>query len=259
VKWINYFFKDKFSNSSKSIDCALFTVHHPSSIIHYPLIVICALLSVNLLCACAQYTTPPRDTWGHYLAGASFADMTAEGKIAKRPVYLGAGGKIVGTDANAAKLDYGDKIANDNAATVNYMANLEYELYDSLRKPGISVQRAGTDVVVILVRDSLMRLDAAELSDTGIDTLGIIAKILQKHDASYIEIAGYTDSFANQTGARALSLDMAQRVALFLARHKINTARMFVVGRGSARPIAAQDDMGRLTNRRVEMRISPAR
>lgn len=216
-------------------------------------------LSLLLLGACATYTTPARDTWGQYLAGASFTDMTSEAKIAKRPVYLGAGGKIVGQDANSAKLEYGDKSANDNAVTVKYMANLEYELYDSLRKPGISVQRAGVDVTVILVRDALMKLDAAELSDTGVDTLGIIAKILQKYDASYIEIAGYTDSMRDQKAARALSLDMAQRTALFLGTHKINTARMFIVGRGSARPIAAQDDIGRLTNRRVEIRISPAR
>ena len=34
---------------------------------------------------------------------------------------------------------------------------------------------------------------------------------------------------------------------------------MFIVGRGSTRPIAAQDDIGRLTNRRVEIRLVPAR
>ncbi|MDR0741314.1 MAG: OmpA family protein [Rickettsiales bacterium] len=218
-----------------------------------------SLSCVLLMMGCAGYATPARDAWGHYLNGASFADMTAEAMIAKRPVYLGTGGQIIGADANSAKLEYGDKAANDNAATMAYMSSLEYELYDSLRKPGISVQRAGTDVVVILVRDALMRLDAAELSDAGIDTLGIIARILQKYGASYIEIAGYTDSMRDQKGSRALSLDMAQRTALYLALHKIITARMFIVGRGAARPIAAQDDVGRLTNRRVEIRISPAR
>jgi outer membrane protein OmpA-like peptidoglycan-associated protein len=220
------------------------------------LLSMCCLAALG---ACSAYSTPPRDTWARHLRGVSLTDMTAEAKIAKRPVYMGAGGKIVGTDAASAKPEYGDKAANDNAMIVGYMANLEYELYDSLRKPGISVQRAGTDVVVVLVRDALMRIDAAELSDTGMDTLGIIAKILQKFEASYIEIAGYTDSMRDQTGARAMSLDMAQRTALFLTEHKINTARMFIVGRGSARPIAAQDDIGRLTNRRVEIRISPAR
>lgn len=220
-------------------------------------LVLCALCS--MLLSCAGYTTPPRDMWGAHLAGASFSDMTAEAKIAKRPVYMGAGGKIITGDVTNAKLEYGDKMSNDNAVVVHYMSGLEYELYDSLLKPGISVQRAGTDVVIILVRDALMELNVGEISDTGADTLKTISKILQKYDATYLEIAGYTDSMRDQKGARALSLDMAQRTAIYLARHKINTARMFIVGRGSARPIAAQDDIGRLTNRRVEIRISPAR
>lgn len=205
-----------------------------------------------------QYHSPARNTWSNYLRGASFTDMTEMSRVAKRPVYLGAGGKLV-TDTDApAKLDYGDKIANDNAISINYMSRLEYELYDALRKPGISVQRAGTDVVVILVRDAIMELDVADISPDGADTLKTIAKILKKYDATFFEIAGYTDAMASRQ-ANALSLDMAQRVGVFLSQHDINTARMFIVGRGAARPIAAQDDIGRLTNRRVEIRIVPAR
>lgn len=205
-----------------------------------------------------QYHSPARNTWSNYLRGASFTDMTEMSRVAKRPVYLGAGGKLV-TDTDApAKLDYGDKVANDNAISINYMSRLEYELYDALRKPGISVQRAGTDVVVILVRDAIMELNVADISPDGADTLKTIAKILKKYDATFFEIAGYTDAMASRQ-ANALSLDMAQRVGVFLSQHDINTARMFIVGRGAARPIAAQDDIGRLTNRRVEIRIVPAR
>ena len=180
--------------------------------------------------------------------------------MAKRPVYLGAGGRLVG-DAVMVSVgaEYGDKVANDNVAAVQYMANLEFTLYDALRKPGISVQRAGTDVVVILVRDAIMELDAPEISQGGADTLSTIAKILKKYDATFIEIAGYTDAMRDTRGAAALSNDMAMRTGVFLAQHKINPARMFIVGRGAARPIAAQDDIGRLTNRRVEIRIAPAR
>ena len=129
----------------------------------------------------------------------------------------------------------------------------------ALRKPGISVQRAGTDVVVILVRDAIMELDVADISPDGADTLKTIAKILKKYDATFMEIAGYTDAMRNYQAADALSMDMAQRVGVFLAQHDIDTTRMFIVGRGAARPIAAQDDIGRLTNRRVEIRIVPAR
>ena len=216
-------------------------------------------LPALMLCACTAYHSPARNTWPTYLQGASFTDMTEAARIAKRPVFLGAGGRLITDEKISAKMAYGDKNANDNAIATHYMMNLEYALYDALRKPGISVQRAGTDVVVILVRDAIMELNAPEISATGADTLNIIAKILRNYDATFIEIAGYTDQMRDASAARALSLDMAQRTGVFLSQKKIPTARMFIVGRGAARPIAAQDDIGRLTNRRIEIRISPAR
>lgn len=218
-----------------------------------------SIFSLCILGGCMGYVSPQRASWPQYLRGASFTDMTEMSRVAKRPVLLGAGGKLVTAQNAPASIEYGDKATNDNMVSVNYMANLEYALYDALRKPGISVQRAGTDVVVILVRDAIMELDAPEISSTGDDTLNTIAKILKKYDATFIEIAGYTDAMRDARAAQALSLDMAQRTSVYLARHGIITARMFIVGRGAARPIAAQDDIGRLTNRRVEIRISPAR
>ena len=113
--------------------------------------------------------------------------------------------------------------------------------------------------MVILVRDALMELNFAEISQTGGDTLNKISKILNKYDATFIEIAGYTDAMRDKNAANALSMDMAMRVGVYLSNKKVNTARMFIVGRGPARPIAAQDDIGRLTNRRIELRIVPAR
>lgn len=215
---------------------------------------------LGAMCACTPYSSPSRQTWPAYLSGASFTDMTEMSRVAKRPVYLGAGGKLVGDAVDvSSKLDYGDKATNDNIIATQYMEKLEYALYDALRKPGISVQRAGTDVVVILVRDAIMELNVADISATGDDTLKTITQILKKYNATFIEIAGYTDAMRDANAARALSLDMAQRVGVYFAEHGINPNRMFIVGRGSARPIAGQDDIGRLTNRRVELRIAPAR
>ena len=218
-----------------------------------------AILSILILVTgCMQYHSPARNTWPQYLRGASFTDMTETARIAKRPVFLGAGGKLISSIDTPVAAEYGDKVQNDTTTSINYMANLEYELYDALRKPGISVQRAGTDVVVILVRDAIMELNVGDISADGADTLKTVSKILKKYDATFLGIAGYTDAMASNA-ANALSLDMAQRVGVYLSRNGINTARMFIVGRGATRPIAAQDDIGRLTNRRVEIRIVPAR
>lgn len=213
-----------------------------------------------MLSGCMQYHSPNRADWNQYLYGASFMDMTESAKTAKMPVYMGHGGKVVTQNGQlSAKMQYGDKNNLDNMVLLNYMANLEYELYDALRKPGVSVQRAGTDVVVILVRDAVMKPDVADISVDGADTLKTISTILKTYNATFMEIAGYTDSMKDKTAAGALSLDMAERVAVYFAQHQISTSRMFIVGRGAARPIAAQDDVGRLMNRRVEIRLSPAR
>lgn len=214
------------------------------------------------LAGCMQYTSPDRATWEHYLHNASFMDMTETAKIAKRPVYLGNGGKLLSTttmEKTSQKMEYGDKVTNDNIMATQYMAKLEDDLYDSLRTAGVSVERAGTDVVVILVRDAIIQRNAADISDNGADILGTIARILRKYESTYLEIAGYTDSMRDTNAAKRMSLDMAQRVGVFLSQKEIKSARMFIVGRGSARPIAAQDSIGRLTNRRVEIRIAPAR
>ena len=213
-----------------------------------------------LISGCVQYHSPNRDTWSKYLYGASFSDMTETAKTAKLPVYMGHGGKIITQSGElSTNMQYGDKNTIDNAVLVNYMSNLEYELYDALRKPGISVQRAGTDVVIILVRDSIMELNIADISADGADTLKIISKILNKYNATFMEIAGYTDAMKDKNAAYALSIDMAERVGVYFSQNNVSTSRMFIVGRGAARPIAGQDDMGRIANRRVEIRLSPAR
>lgn len=213
-----------------------------------------------LLSGCLHYESPDRDTWDKYLYGASFTDMTDVARTAKMPVYMGHDGKVITqTGELSTRMQYGDKNNIDNAILVHYMSELEYELYDALRKPGLSVQRAGTDVVIILVRDSIMQRDVADISDDGADTLKTISKILKKYNATFLEIAGYTDSMRDSNAAHALSIDMAKRVGVYFARNDISTSRMFIVGRGSARPIAGQDDVGRLMNRRVEIRLTPAR
>lgn len=223
----------------------------------YKLLILCLCLA-----GCMQYTSPDHSTWDRYLNGASFMEMTETAKIAKRPVYMGKGGKLLTTlaaEEQSKKREYGDKAANDNAFSIDYMAKLEYDLYDSLRTAGVSVERAGTDVVIILVRDAIIKQNEADISSNGADILSTIARILRKYNSTYLEIAGYTDAMRDTNAAKMLSLDMAERVGVFLSKKEIKPVRMFIVGRGAARPIAAQDSIGRLTNRRVEIRIAPAR
>ncbi|MDR2769930.1 MAG: OmpA family protein, partial [Rickettsiales bacterium] len=135
---------------------------------------------------------------------------------------------------------------------------LEAALENSLRKPGVQISRIGSDITVVMVRSSIIYTDSPEISETGADLLGRLARVLENFDMTWIEITGYTDAMASQSNAVALSKDMAHRVAVYLARHGTEPMRMYLNGRGSANPIADQSGVGRLMNLRVEVRLSAA-
>jgi outer membrane protein OmpA-like peptidoglycan-associated protein len=166
--------------------------------------------------------------------------MSTPAKTAKRPIFEDRGG-----------------VPLVSAAAPEYMDALESELENVLRKPGIQIQHVGRDILIVMVRDAFMEQNAAEISETGDRVFGALAKVLEKNNQTYIEISGYADAMRDQRAAGALTSDMAKRAAVYLVRHRIDPARLFIMGRGSARPIAPQTDMGRLMNRRVELRIAP--
>ena len=193
-----------------------------------------------LIAACAS-TMPPRSDWPAVLRGAHFEPLTPELHVAKRPIYLGAGGRTV-----------------HQAEAQDYMRRLEARLERSIRKPGTQITRIGTTVTVLVVRSSLIEFDRPEFSSMGKDILNQVVRALNEFDRTWVEITGFTDAMASQDHAIALSQDMAQRTAVFLAHNGISPIRMFITGRGASNPIADNStDVGRLMNQRVEIRISP--
>ncbi|MDR1026931.1 MAG: OmpA family protein [Rickettsiales bacterium] len=192
-----------------------------------------------LLAGCA-YRSPPSASWPRILAGASNEPISATLRAAKRPLYQDAGGELVAS-----------------ASVRGYMDRLELRLENTLRKPGIQIARIGTDIIITFVRASIIYTDTPEISKMGDDLLGDLARILNEFDRTWIEITGYSDAMGDQTAARKMSLDMARRVAVYLARHAVRPIRLFIAGRGSSNPISDNDsDLGRLMNRRVEIRLS---
>ena len=198
-----------------------------------------ALLLPALLAACA-YRSPPREEWPMLLHGASNEPLTPMLHVATRPLFQAAGGNIMPLDQVGG-----------------YMNRLEDRLTNEMRKPGIQFSRFGNDILIVMVRASFMYTDTPDISRTGDDLLRILARILNDFDMTWIEIIGYTDAMYNQAHAIALSQDMAHRVGVYLSRRGVKPVRMFLSGRGSSNPIADQSDVGRLTNLRVEIRLSP--
>ncbi len=87
----------------------------------------------------------------------------------------------------------------------------------------------------------------------------ILTKVFESLKANpdvNVLIAGHTDSVGGEDSNRSLSLRRAQAVKDWLTAKGINSARIKVIGKGEAEPIATNDTSeGRAKNRRIEFEV----
>jgi outer membrane protein OmpA-like peptidoglycan-associated protein len=74
----------------------------------------------------------------------------------------------------------------------SYMDAQERDFRTHLK--GFPVRRVGDDLVVSI--DDGLLFEDRELSDHGCDTLETIARLLRHYDRSYVQVLGYTDTWA---------------------------------------------------------------
>jgi len=123
---------------------------------------------------------------------------------------------------------------------------------------GATVTRAGQQLVVDLPAAAAFDDGKATVRSSFSPTLQAIGQALKKYDKTVIDVYGYTDA----QGSDAANKDMSQRRAVSaaagLAAAGVDQRRFFILGKGEADPIAANDsEVGRAQNRRVEIRLSP--
>jgi Outer membrane protein and related peptidoglycan-associated (lipo)proteins len=98
--------------------------------------------------------------------------------------------------------------------------------------------------------------NSAKLSDNAQSELKSLANGLSSHPNTRLQIDGFTDSSGNETMNRRLSQQRAIAVRDFLVAHGVATARMVVLGKDSAHPIASNSSAaGRAANRRVQFEV----
>jgi len=106
---------------------------------------------------------------------------------------------------------------------------------------------------------------SAELLPDASPVLAKVRGLVGARPDLVVEVSGHTDDRPLHTGAFRSNLDLslarAARVAHELAADDAElTGRIFAAGYGAARPVAPNDDVpGRARNRRVELRLVPAR
>lgn len=139
-----------------------------------------------------------------------------------------------------------------------YMDTQEAKLRKQLRGTGVSVQRDGDNINLIMPGNITFATNARNLKSGFYDVLDSVVLVVKEFNKTTIVVSGYTDSVGSNAYNQKLSEDRAQSVADFLVNKQVNPARIELVGLGEDNPIASnQTSKGRSLNRRVEITLFP--
>lgn len=139
-----------------------------------------------------------------------------------------------------------------------YMDTQEAKLRKQLRSTGVSVQRDGDNINLIMPGNITFPSAGSNLRTDFYDVLDSVALILEEFDKTIIVVAGFTDSIGSTSYNQLLSESRARSVATYLQSKEIKPVRFDVIGFGESNPIADNNtDAGRALNRRVELTLIP--
>lgn len=139
-----------------------------------------------------------------------------------------------------------------------YMDTQEAKLRKQLRGTGVSVQRDGDNITLIMPGNITFPTNGRDLKADFYDVLNSVALVLEEFEKTIIVVAGHTDSTGSATYNQQLSEDRAKSVTAYLQSRKITPARFETVGFGENNPIADNStEQGRALNRRVELTLLP--
>jgi len=139
-----------------------------------------------------------------------------------------------------------------------YMDTQEAKLRKQLRGSGVSVQRDGNNINLIMPSNITFATNGRNLNSGFYNVLDSVALVLNEYDKTTVVVSGHTDSTGSDAYNQKLSTDRANSVADFLASKKVNSARFEVIGMGEKSPIGDnKTEQGRSLNRRVEIALYP--
>ena len=139
-----------------------------------------------------------------------------------------------------------------------YMDTQEAKLRKQLRSTGVSVQRDGDNINLVMPGNITFPTAGSNLRTDFYDVLDSVALVLEEFDKTIIVVAGYTDSVGSTSYNQLLSESRAQSVANYLQNKGIKAVRFEVIGFGESSPIADNNtEQGRALNRRVELTLLP--
>lgn len=140
----------------------------------------------------------------------------------------------------------------------SYMDNQEAKLREQMQGTGVSVTRAGNDIILNMPGNVTFQTDSSDLNPQFFGVLDSVGLVLNEYDKTVVEVVGHTDSTGSAQYNQALSERRAATVATYINNRGIDRQRILAYGRGLTQPIADNATAaGRAMNRRVELTLSP--
>ena len=139
-----------------------------------------------------------------------------------------------------------------------YMDRQEQELRRELASTGVRVQRNGDNIRLIMPGNITFATGQSQVRPEFYNTLGSVARVLQKYDQTNVLVEGHTDNVGADQMNLDLSIARAESVGNYLANQGVAVPRIRALGYGETQPIAQNaTDSGRAQNRRVEIQLTP--
>ena len=145
-------------------------------------------------------------------------------------------------------------------AVWDYVNRQEAELRRQTAGTGVEVIRSGELLLLRLPASGTCDVGHSAIRPQAVSTVNEIGLILKRFNQSLVDVLGHTDATGTAKANEALSLRRAQSVAAQMRTRGVSPARVATRGYGAAHPIADNGtEIGRGTNRRVEIKLVPLR
>ncbi|MFT6268723.1 MAG: outer membrane protein OmpA-like peptidoglycan-associated protein [Alphaproteobacteria bacterium] len=139
-----------------------------------------------------------------------------------------------------------------------YMDAQEAKLRKQLRGSGVSVERDGDNINLIMPGNITFASGNADIAQDFLSVVDSVILVLKEFDKTLVVISGHTDSTGSDALNQTLSENRAQSVSDYLLRNGVINDRLEIIGFGETQAIATNDtEEGKRLNRRVEIALLP--
>ena len=199
----------------------------------------------------------------------TFDAYTGEEKTSKTAIGAGIGASVGAVVAYATNKDEKSGTRNRRILAAAggglvgggigyYMDAQEAKLRKQLRGSGVSVERVGDNINLIMPGNITFSSGRAAIASDFYDVLNSVVVVLKEYDSTLVVVSGHTDSDGSEGFNQALSEQRARSVSNYLQSQGINSVRLDAVGFGESQPVATNSTAaGKELNRRVEITLLP--